>query len=421
MSTVEALLHQIYNYIITHVGLYPEPLLPYDPSAVAHSTPTNPLKKRVKINIGTRKSLLALAQADIVKEQLEQMFPELEIEIHAMATMGDKNQVTPLHSFGAKSLWTHELEHGLVEGSLDLIVHSLKDMPTQLPETCSLGAILAREDPRDGVVFPPFSQYDHISQLPAGSVVGTSSVRRSAQLARAFPQLEFASVRGNVGTRLSKLDTPAEGAQKYACIILAAAGLNRLGLGNRITHYLEAPEVLYAVGQGALGIEVRKDDEQTRKFVEALSHIPTKLACLAERSLLRTLEGGCSVPIGVTTKWINEETLQLNAVVVSLDGTRAVDAVQLANVTTEAEAEKLGSDVAGKLREGGADEILEEIQGKKVEQTDEALPGGDGGAVEGMPAPVSIATDAEGFKKDGEETPERRIDESFLVVNESHY
>jgi hydroxymethylbilane synthase len=131
MESVEAIIHQIYNYIITHVGLYPEPLLPYAPEAVGHSTASSPLKKRVKINIGTRKSLLALAQADIVKEQLEQLFPELDIEIHAMATMGDKNQVTPLHSFGAKSLWTHELEHGLVEGSLDLIVHSLKGTNSQ--------------------------------------------------------------------------------------------------------------------------------------------------------------------------------------------------------------------------------------------------------------------------------------------------
>lgn len=284
-------------------------------------------------------------------------------------------------------------------------------MPTQLPETFSLGAILEREDPRDAVVFPLFSPYNHISQLPAGSVVGTSSVRRSAQLARAYPQLTFASVRGNVGTRLSKLDTPAEGAQKYDCTILAAAGLNRLGLGDRITHLLEAPEVLYAVGQGALGIEIRAGDEKTRKYIEALSHIPTKLCGLAERALLRTLEGGCSVPIGVTTKWVEEDVMELTAVVVSLDGTRAVDAVEKRSVKTEAEAEDLGKIVAGKLREGGADAILVEIQGKKV-QEDEALP-----QQEALPTEETEA------QASGQSSPpeQRSIDGSFLVVNESHY
>lgn len=237
------------------------------------------------------------------------------------------------------------------------------DMPTQLPDTCALGAVPEREDARDVVVMKAGSQYKSLSELPAGSVVGTSSVRRSAQIARAFPELKFANVRGNLGTRLGKLD--AEDGE-YACIILAAAGMNRIGLEGRITEYLDAPTVLHAVGQGALGIEIRKDDEATRKLIEPLIHKPTYYATLAERSLLRTLEGGCSVPIGADTKW-EGETLSLDGAVVSLDGKEGVFASLKQKVTNLEEAEALGAAVAKKLLEEGAGTILDAIKNTKVQ------------------------------------------------------
>ncbi|KAI9837308.1 MAG: hypothetical protein M1819_000382 [Sarea resinae] len=345
------------------------------------------------VNIGTRKSLLARIQADLVRDSLKEAWPSKSYEIHAMSTMGDKNQIVALHNFGAKSLWTHELEAGLLEGTLDLIVHCVKDMPTQLPPTLRLGAILKREDPRDCLVMKPSlaAQYTSLASLPAGSIVGTSSVRRSAQIASQYPHLKFADVRGNVGTRLSKLDDPAG---EYSCLILAAAGLLRLGLADRITQYLDSRNggMLYAVGQGALGIEVREGDDKVLDLLAPVAHLPTTLACLAERSLMRTLEGGCSVPIGVETEWggnnnnnnnnkavntedanndnkrssnaddeTDDETLTMRARVVSLDGSQAVNAASSAPVRTVVEADAFGRHVAQLLIEKGAGQILEKI------------------------------------------------------------
>jgi hydroxymethylbilane synthase len=233
-------------------------------------------------------------------------------------------------------------------------------MPTQLPPTLTIGAILQREDPRDAVIIKPSLPYTSLSSLPAGSIVGTSSVRRSAQIARLHPHLKFKDVRGNVDTRLRKLDDP-EG--DYACLLLAAAGLNRMNLGHRITQLLDSKNggVLHAVGQGALGIEVREGDERTRKLVGAIAHRPTALACLAERSLMRTLEGGCSVPIGVETGWEEAGRLKMRAVVVSLDGTQSVEDVLVGEVEEESEADEFGWKMAGKLVEKGAEKILKDI------------------------------------------------------------
>ncbi|KAH0544341.1 hypothetical protein FGG08_001482 [Glutinoglossum americanum] len=337
------------------------PATPIDPQPPSSSTtPTT-------IHIGSRKSVLALIQTQIVHDALQSAWPDLKYEIHAMNTMGDKNQVTPLHDFGAKSLWTHELEAGLVGGELDLIVHSLKDMPTLLPPTCALGAILPREDPRDALVLKsslPQTATTTLSTLPPGSTIGTSSVRRSAQIARKNPHLHFADVRGNVGTRLAKLD--AEGGA-YTALVLAAAGLKRLGLSERITAYLDYANggVMHAVGQGALGVEIRAGDERMRRLLEPLVHVPTTLACLAERAVMRTLEGGCSVPIGVETEWVGVQALRMRVVVVSLDGGESVEGLREGRVGSVEEAEAFGREVAGELVERGAGRILEAIGQKK--------------------------------------------------------
>ena len=223
------------------------------------------------------------------------------------------------------------------------------------------------------------SPYTDISQLPPGSIVGTSSVRRSAQLTRAFPHLQFHDVRGNIGTRLSKLDNPEN---SYSCLILAAAGLLRLDLEPRITHYLSSPLVLHAVGQGALGVETRTDNPEIERLVETLIHKPTHLKCLAERSLMRTLEGGCSVPIGVETRFLSESEpfqtqtqanppkqsnpagIEMKATVVSIDGSKAstVSVTSEHPITTEEQADEFGRVVARRLVEEGAGEILKGIE-----------------------------------------------------------
>lgn len=314
------------------------------------------------IHIGTRRSALAVVQAEMVLADLKKAHPETEYEIHAMATMGDKNQVTALHEFGAKSLWTHELEAQLLEGKLDLIVHCLKDMPTQLPEKCVIGCIMEREDPRDVVIMKPTLPYKSLAELPDGSVVGTSSVRRSAQIKAKYPKLKFKDVRGNVGTRLSKLD--AEDGE-YACLILAAAGIVRMGWGNRITQFLDSKTpgggLLHAVGQGALAIEIREGDERVMSVLSDLANQESTLAGLAERSLMRTLEGGCSVPIGVETTWIEKGKLLMKAIVVSLDGKDSVEAERLDEILTPESAEGFGRTLAADLVSKGAAKILEAI------------------------------------------------------------
>ncbi|RPA98104.1 porphobilinogen deaminase [Choiromyces venosus 120613-1] len=334
-------LAQIYQLILNFVG---------------GSGPAYPTRR--KIRIGSRKSKLALVQTHLVRDALQAVYPDIDFEIIAMTTTGDNNQLKPLHSFGAKALWTQELEVLLLEDKLEMIVHSLKDMPTQLPHGCKIGAILEREDPRDALVMKSNSPYKSLDDLPAGSVIGTSSVRRSAQIKKRYPHLSFEDVRGNVGTRLSKLDDLTS---PYACLILAAAGLLRLDLGERITTHLSSPQLLHAVGQGALGVEIRDDDTKTAKLLEALGHKETTLQCLAERSLMRTLEGGCSVPIGVETETETDGRMLLRATVVSIDGQQSVDVEERMEVPDEDAADQFGRVVAGKLVAEGAGEILKAI------------------------------------------------------------
>ncbi|KAI9744792.1 MAG: porphobilinogen deaminase [Claussenomyces sp. TS43310] len=346
-----------------------DPTVSIQSESSKEAAPSTALKSRsdastgsMTINIGTRRSALAVIQAEIFRDLIEAAHPSYNYEIYPMATMGDKNQVTPLHTFGAKALWTHELEASLLDGQLDLIVHCVKDMPTQLPPNCTIGCMLNRADPRDALIVKYGLPYKSLADLPDGSIVGTSSVRRSAQIANKYPRLKFKNVRGNVGTRLSKLD--AEDGD-YTCLILAAAGLERMDWSHRITQYLDSKTpgggLLYAVGQGALAVEIREGDQRTMDLLEPLIEKPVSLACLAERSLLRTLEGGCSVPIGVETEWVETGKMLMRAIVVSLDGKESVQVERLGEVTNNAEADEFGWTVAQDLVKKGATEILEAI------------------------------------------------------------
>jgi len=268
---------------------------------------------------------------------------------------------------GGKALWTKELEVGLLEGEIDLIVHSLKDVPTTLPDGCELGAILEREDPSDCLVVKSGLPYKTLDDLPGGSVIGTSSVRRVAQLRRAYPKFKFADVRGNLNTRLAKLDNP-EGA--FTALILAAAGLSRLGFSDRITAKLGPPTLFHAVGQAALGVEIRSDDELTRSLVRVLTHLETNHMCLAERACLRVLEGGCSVPVGMSSSFrVSEDGisghLAVTGTVTSVSGGAHVECTEVADVANVQDAEALGQRLARKLINSGAKDILDEIEKAK--------------------------------------------------------
>lgn len=327
----------------------------------------------ITLTIGTRRSALALKQVELVSAALKAAHPHITFVVDAMATQGDKDKSTPLPLMG-KGLWTNELEAKLEARELDFVIHCLKDMPTTLPEKCVLGCITEREDPRDVVVFPKGNskegKYKTISELPEGSVVGTSSVRRAAQLKRRFPHLQFQDIRGNIETRMRKLD--AEDAP-FDCTILAAAGLHRMNYNDRIAEYLSSENggIMYAVGQGALGLECRKGDEEVMKVLQAVNHQPTFLAGFAERSIMRTLEGGCSVPIGVETTWVgepNEHKLRLRACVVSIDGKESVEGERTETVRTPEEAEAFGQKLAHELVEKGAQHILDVVNANREQK-----------------------------------------------------
>ncbi len=304
------------------------------------------------VRIGSRKSQLALVQTYWVQEELQKYFPDITFEVETMSTQGDKILDVPLAKIGDKGLFTKELEVGMLEKKTDLAVHSLKDLPTNLPEGLMLGCVTERENPADALVVHEKFKDKQLETLPEGAVIGTSSLRRLAQLRHHFPHLEFKDVRGNLNTRLAKLD-----AGEYDAIILAFAGLHRLGMGDRI-HQVIPPEVsLHAVGQGALGIECREGDSEILDLLKSLEHTATAQRCYAERAFLRELEGGCQVPIGVNTQ-IEGEQLTLTGLVASLDGKKLVKDVVTG---TTAEAEQIGLELARKLREQGAQEILDEI------------------------------------------------------------
>ncbi|KAK8009628.1 hypothetical protein PG989_000561 [Apiospora arundinis] len=326
---------------------------------------------KTAVRVGTRKSALALKQADFVVSSLSKLHPDVHFEIRGMESLADRDKITALYNFdktGGKGLWTNELEAGLVANEIDLIVHSLKDMPTSLPDGCLLACIPEREDPRDVVVVKKSLQekYKSLADLPAGSIVGTSSVRRMAQIRRQYPGLEFRDMRGNIDTRLRKLD--AEDGE-YTVLILAAAGLSRMGNLGRASQFLESRSggMLHAVGQGGLGIECRADDATTRALLEPFQNQKVMLEAEAERSVMRTLEGGCSIPIGVETQWVEggSSKLRMVATVVSVDGKDGADAEMEEEVTTREEAVAFGKKIAQALTDKGAQKILDVINAER--------------------------------------------------------
>ncbi len=305
-----------------------------------------------QLRIASRRSKLAMVQTNWVKAELEAFHPNLEVSIEAMATQGDKILDVALAKIGDKGLFTKELEAQMLIGRADIAVHSLKDLPTNLPEGLILGCITEREDPSDALVVNAKNQSHKLETLPEGSVVGTSSLRRLAQLKYHYPHLIFKDVRGNVITRLEKLD-----AGEFDCLILAAAGLTRLGFKERIHQLIPSEISLHAVGQGALGIECVQEKTDVIDAIKVLEHTSTSQRCIAERSFLRELEGGCQVPIGVNTT-IKGEELTLTGMVASLDGKQLIRDTSTGPVN---KGEKIGKDLANILKSQGAGEILAEI------------------------------------------------------------
>ena len=303
------------------------------------------------LRIATRKSALALWQAEHVAERLRQAHPGLRVELIGMLTRGDKILDSPLAKVGGKGLFVKELEQGLLEDRADLAVHSMKDVPVDFPPGLGLTAILAREDPRDAFVSNRYGQPD---ELPVGARIGTSSLRRQCQLAARYPHWEIHSLRGNVGSRLAKLDAGA-----FDAILLAAAGLKRLGLEARITQALEPEFSLPAIGQGAIGVECRLDDPLTRERLAVLDDPSTRLRITAERAFNARLQGGCQVPIAGHAV-LEDGGLWLRGLVGEPDGSRIV-ADELRG-PREAAAE-LGATLAEELLGRGADAILRRVLG----------------------------------------------------------
>lgn len=305
------------------------------------------------IRIATRKSALALWQAEYVKAQLLAHHPELEVELVPMSTKGDKLLDTPLSKVGGKGLFVKELEVAMLEGRADIAVHSMKDVPMEFPEGLGLAVICEREDPLDAFVS---NDYQHIEQLPAGAVIGTSSLRRQSQIQASFPSLRIKELRGNVNTRLSKLDNG-----EYDAIILASAGLIRLEMSNRISSRLPSDLSLPAGGQGAVGIECRTEDQTILDLLAPLNHVGTAHCVLAERAVNRHLQGGCQVPIACFAELNPEGTvLYMRGLVGSIDGSTILRA-DIEGVVEQ--AEQLGVQLAEQLLAQGAKEILAEVYG----------------------------------------------------------
>ena len=305
-----------------------------------------------KLVVGTRSSQLALWQADFVIGELAKKYPELVVEKRLMTTKGDKILNAPLAKIGGKGLFTKELETAMLEGEIDIAVHSLKDMPVVVPEGLVITAITQRADPGDAFVRP---KYESFQQLPAGAKVGTSSLRRKAQLLHARPDLQIEDLRGNVNTRLRKMEE-----ENFDGIILACAGLKRLGFGDKIRQVLPRTMCLPAVGQGALAIECRQADKETRELLEFLNDRCTRLCTEAERGFLATVEGGCQVPVGVHAVSA-EAGIRVEAVIASLDGSTLLRDALEAEVKDAQEARAVGVNLAEKLLARGGREILRSI------------------------------------------------------------
>jgi len=326
--------------------------------------------KKNKIIIATRGSKLALWQAEWIKSQLKAGTPGLKVELKKIKTTGDKILDVPLAKVGGKGLFVKEIEEALLQKSADLAVHSMKDVPTELPEELYIAAICAREDPRDAFITRSQKSVvgsQKFKDLPRGATVGTSSLRRICQLLKIRPDIKIVQLRGNLDTRLRKLD---EG--QFDAIILAAAGVKRLGLQKRITEILPLEISLPAIGQGAIGIECRRDDEFINSILEKLNHRATSICVKAERSFLKKLEGGCQVPIGAYAELEDRtqgteqrqkksEILVIRGLVGSLDGKTLIEGSKKGKPEN---AESLGTALAEDLLSKGAGEILAEVYGR---------------------------------------------------------
>ncbi|MDG2940699.1 hydroxymethylbilane synthase [Exercitatus varius] len=305
--------------------------------------------RQEKLKIATRQSPLALWQANFVKDRLTEIYPDLTVELVPMITKGDVILDTPLAKIGGKGLFVKELENALLNGEADIAVHSMKDVPMAFPAGLGLSIICKREDPRDAFVS---NRYRSLRELPLGAIVGTSSLRRQCQLKTLRPDLKVQSLRGNVGTRLSKLDKG-----DYDAVILASAGLIRLGMRERIASFIETEISLPAAGQGAVGIECRTGDERVQKLLAPLADAETTACVLAERAMNNRLQGGCQVPIGGYAV-LNGDELHLRALVGALDGSKIIRAEGKSAVKN---AEVLGVRIAEQLLAQGADKILADV------------------------------------------------------------
>ena len=307
------------------------------------------MSKKV-IKVGSRDSVLAMWQTNFVIEQLKKVTDEYDFEVVSLKTKGDKILDVSLAKIGDKGLFTQELESGLLNGEVAFAVHSMKDMPTELPEGLQMSAVLTRHDPSDALIS---DKYQSFAELPQGAKVGTSSLRRKAQLLHARPDLDIHDLRGNLQTRMRKMRE-----ENFDAIILAAAGVERLDWHDQIKEKLSFDICLPAVSQGVIGIETRSDDEEIIKLVQLINDKTTEACVTAERSLLKSLEGGCQIPIGAFAE-ITAEGLRLQGMVGSLDGKTIIRDEIIGNVEKGA---VLGEKLAGRLSQAGGKEILAEIR-----------------------------------------------------------
>ncbi len=304
------------------------------------------------IKIGTRGSKLALAQSTMIGETIMKQHPDTEVELVVIKTKGDKIIDSPLSKIGGKGLFVKEIEEALLDCRVDIAVHSIKDVPAELPEGLSIPFFPEREDPSDALLS---IKYNSLDEIPEGSKIGTGSLRRSSQLLNQRPDLEIIPIRGNVDTRIGKLESG-----ELDAILLAASGLNRLGLSSKIKELLPPLDFVPAVGQGALGLEVRADDEKCNGLLKFINHAKTALAVRAERAFLNRLEGGCQVPIGAYCV-VKDTGIVVHGMVAELDGRRVI---RDAETGTLEEPEKAGTVLAEKLLALGADKILADVYGK---------------------------------------------------------
>ncbi|CAH1797169.1 unnamed protein product [Owenia fusiformis] len=334
------------------------------------------------VRVGSRKSQLALIQTHGVVAKLKTFFPNITFQIISMSTTGDKVLDKALSKIGEKSLFTKELEYALEDKRVDFVVHSLKDLPTTLPPGMVIGAVCKRDNPHDAIMLHPKHKGKTLADLPKDSVIGTSSLRRASQLRRKYPHLKYSDIRGNLNTRKKKLDE----ADNYDAIVLAVAGLERMGWSDRIDQILLPDECMYSVSQGAVAVECRDGDLETIRLLSKLHHFETVIRVVAERAFLRTLEGGCSVPVAIHTEII-DDNLFMKGGVFSIDGTESVimkqdtsiasndepptkklsptSPKQYSSIVAEGEdqdvlnaCEKLGMELAQKVGKAGGRDIL---------------------------------------------------------------